>query len=103
VHKWLAVLVGLFSVFFGGIVLADVEYGGFCPIYGAIMGWGWGGMLIGLLIIVLLVYLVFRFFSEGAGRARDDKNGALEILRRRYARGEISEEEYRRMKEELEG
>lgn len=101
-RRWLAVLGGLFSVFFGGVALADVEHGDFCPIYG-MMGWGWGGMLIGILVIVLLVYLVVRFLGESAGKTRDDKNGALEILRKRYARGEISEEEYRRMKDELEG
>lgn len=97
--RWLAILAGLFSVFWGSIAFSDAGSYGFCPLYGAMMSWGWGGMLIGILVIVLLVYLVVRFLGESP---RKDKNGALEILRKRYARGEISEKEYQRMKSELE-
>jgi putative membrane protein len=41
-----------------------------------------------------------RLFGESAGRRGNDE--ALEILKKRYARGEISEDEYQRMKAELE-
>jgi len=98
-RKWLAILAGLLSVFWGSVAFSDVGSYGFCPLSAAMMGWGWGGMLIGILVIVLLVYLVIRFLGESP---RKDKNGALEILRKRYARGEISEEEYQRMRSELE-
>ena len=98
-RKWLAILAGLLSIFWGSVAFSDAGFYGVCPISGAMMGWGWGGMLIGILVIVLLVYLVIRFFGESP---RKDKNGALEILRKRYARGEISEEEYQRMRSELE-
>ncbi len=49
-------------------------------------------------IIFLLIYVVLR---ETKGEVNKEKT-PLEILKERYARGEISEEEYRRMKEELE-
>ncbi|WP_290596262.1 MULTISPECIES: SHOCT domain-containing protein [unclassified Archaeoglobus] len=51
-------------------------------------------------IIFLLIYVVLRESkSERVGRV---EKTPLEILKERYARGEITEEEYRRMREELE-
>lgn len=64
------------------------------------MGWGWLAM-IGILLfwvaVVLLVVYAIRGFGQGArttasgGPAAD---GALAVLRERYARGEINREEY---------
>ena len=48
-------------------------------------------------IIVLIVWLVNRTRTPGEGRA----DTALDILRQRYARGEIGQEEYERLKREL--
>jgi putative membrane protein len=77
-------------------------------------GIGWGEMLI--IFIVLLLFLaalvaVVIFIGRALSRP-DQKAGwsnpeapgknAMEILKERYARGEISREEYMRMKEDLE-
>lgn len=70
-------------------------------------GWGpaaWGGfalihMVLWLLIVSGIAVLVLRGLGIGFwhGRhARDDR--ALEILRERYARGEISKEEFEERK-----
>ena len=84
------------------------------------MGWhsGWmngmGGFMfpgLGLIIIVILVIVVF--WAIGGGRAgrgpnsvssgqRDRLETPLEILKRRYASGEITKEEYDQMKRDLE-
>lgn len=70
-------------------------------------GLGWGGMLFGWLmmigftvaVVVLIVWLV-RLSAPGASVRTDaasDHNqlqAALDILQARYARGEISKEEY---------
>jgi putative membrane protein len=48
-------------------------------------------------ILFLVIYIVLRESKPAREKT------PLEILKERYARGEISEEEYRRMKEELEG
>jgi putative membrane protein len=70
-------------------------YGG----YGAHMWthggpWGFGGPLFGLLSIGLIavgVYLLVRYLKD-----RDDRGGrARDILDERYARGELTSEEYR--------
>mgnify|MGYP003886780837 CR=1 FL=1 len=49
-------------------------------------------------IIFLLLYIVIRETSP-AEREKTPK----EILKERYAKGEITEEEYKKMKQELEG
>ncbi|MGA2762675.1 MAG: SHOCT domain-containing protein [Spirochaetia bacterium] len=65
-------------------------------------GWGYGNWLgwLGPLVMVVfwaavitgIVFLVRYFIRQGSGRDREDS--ALEVLRKRYARGEISKEEY---------
>lgn len=61
--------------------------------------------LIWTLIILGFVYLAIKFFSglkSGQISQDRDKFDSLEILKVRYARGEISQEDYIRMKETLE-
>lgn len=71
-------------------------------------GWGWAGMtvmmLFWLVVLALLVYLVVRAFS-GPSRTSSTNVGeqdrALDVLRERFAHGEISEEEYRNVSQTL--
>lgn len=68
------------------------------------MGWGYGmmggwfGMFIQFVLIVIIVYAVVRLSGHkhtGYGKSYDN---SLDILNERFARGEISEEEYERKK-----
>ena len=77
---------------------------------GPMGGWGglwWPFMLIPLLLwgvfLSLLVWLAVRVFSKGRGAARPGAtiDSAEEILRERFARGDISAEEYERALEIL--
>jgi putative membrane protein len=70
---------------------------------GPMGGWGgswWPFMLIPLLLwgvfLSLLAWLAVRVFSKGRGAARPGAtiDSAEEILRERFARGDISAEEY---------
>ena len=71
-------------------------------------GWGWPGMLLGFLFWILVlygVYLIFRSFAGGKvipGTGSSSRQKALDILKERYARGEITREEYLNMKKDLE-
>lgn len=67
---------------------------------GGWMGYGFLPMgLIWLLLLVAAVVLVVWLVGRAGGGGQGD--GALEILRQRYARGELDREEFERMKEEL--
>ena len=78
--------------------------------------WGWASAIISILVTVILVSIFVRiilrivrgdrchFRGRRYGYCGADENQASPartILDERYAKGEISEEEYRRMKENL--
>jgi putative membrane protein len=67
---------------------------------GAIGGWGIFGMMtmavFGIVIIVLVIWGIKRFTE-----ANTDNKGALSIAKERYARGEISKQEFEQMKRDL--
>jgi putative membrane protein len=69
--------------------------------YGGPGGWLW--MLGGLAVVVGIVLLVPWAFG-GAMRTRPDDNrpAPLEILRERYARGEITQEQFEQARQILE-
>lgn len=56
--------------------------------------------LIWILLIVLVSLLLYRLYQND-NPAAPEKDSALEILRKRYARGEISKEEYEQGKQDL--
>ena len=61
---------------------------------------GFGMWIFWLAVILLIVVIVKAVMTDSATRNREDD--ALEILNKRYARGEIDEIEYERRKNELE-
>lgn len=68
--------------------------------------WIWIIPLINLLIwgggLILLVVLIVKLINSDRRRINTRREAPLDILKRRYAAGEISREEYLRMKKELE-
>jgi len=68
--------------------------------------WIWIIPLINLLIwvggLILLVVLIMKLINSDRRRMNTRRETPLDILKRRYAAGEISREEYLRMKKELE-
>ena len=79
---------------------------------GGMMGWdgfggygmgfvGWIFMLLFWGLIVVGVVLVVRWLWDQGRPGTGGADSPLEILKRRYARGEISKEEYDRMKQDL--
>lgn len=70
--------------------------------------WGIIAMILNLLFfllvlvgIVLLVYWIIKQFVPGGTSMPSSESKALEVLKERYAKGEITEKEYQRMKKEL--
>ncbi|MEL1134675.1 SHOCT domain-containing protein [Desulfitobacterium sp. THU1] len=62
-------------------------------------GYGWMGMLMTIAFWSLIIWFGVSLFRRDGGLSR--RNDALNILRERYARGEIDSEEFNRRKENL--
>ena len=96
---------------FGGRNMGSGMMGGWGMGPGMIGNWGmgWFGMIFMLvfwiLIIVGLVFLI-KWLIQSTGRDKVggfDGNRALEILKERYARGEIDKDEFETRKKDLAG
>jgi putative membrane protein len=100
---------GMETNFFGNIVTQWRDYGwGHGP---GMMGWGFGMGWFGLimmgvfwiLIIVAIIFLIrWLVVSSRAGsHGQKGEETALEILKKRYAKGEINKEEFEEKKKDL--
>ncbi len=61
------------------------------------LGWGW---IIGVLLLAILVWIIVKAYSSKK-RGKPDNSSPLDILKERYARGEIDKDEFERRKKEL--
>ena len=69
------------------------------------MGFWFGGPIMMLLILIILVAAVFlavRLIRSGRTHGEPAET-PLDIIRKRYARGEITKEQYDRLKSDLAG
>lgn len=64
--------------------------------------WGYGGVFVWLILLVLVGVVIFFVMRGDKWIKRGGEESALEILKKRYARGEITREEYDKMKKEIE-
>ncbi len=68
-------------------------------------GYGFGGIFMGILFLVLLgvvIYFIIQIVrsKQVTGQTQESP---IDILKKRYAMGEIAKEEYERIKKDLEG
>lgn len=65
------------------------------------MGFGMGfGWLYWIAIIGLAIYLILKINNQN-NKLNSTKDSPLDILKKRYAKGEISEKEFKEMKNNL--
>ena len=69
------------------------------------MGWWWFGgwmMFLWIVIIGLIVWGIVALTRRGSTSTRDDRRESpLDIAKRRYAKGEITKEEFDRIRKDL--
>jgi len=63
---------------------------------------GGGFMWIFWILIIAGIFFVFQNMAKGSSGGSPDKETPMDILKKRYARGEIDEEEFERRRNELE-
>jgi len=60
-------------------------------------GWGWAWMGLFPVLVIIAIALVVRLFTREPGSERTrEEDSAREVLRRRFAAGEIDEDEFNR-------
>lgn len=75
--------------------------------YGMNHGMIWSGMWLNWIFWLIMIILIIWGVKTLAGKNRDsggkrpNEDSALEILKKRYARGEIDQEEYKEKREQL--
>ena len=75
------------------------KYGEHAWGFGHSMGWWW---LIGLVFMVIIVWVVLKVLNQNKNsNTRVDNKSALDILKERYARGEIDKQEFEERKKDL--
>ena len=70
--------------------------------YPDMMGWGGGvAMIIFWIIIIILIVVLVKFIATQSSVRTERKETPIEIIKRRYASGEIDKEEYEQKKKDL--
>ena len=71
---------------------------------GGMMGYGMGfGAIIMVLFWGAIIWLVISLINAGTRKSEETPESALDILKKRYARGEITQEQYHEMEKNLTG
>ena len=65
------------------------------------IGYGLGFHGFGWIFWLLIIGLIFFLFSSGSGSSNKSAKSALDILKERYAKDEISKEEFEEKKKHL--
>jgi putative membrane protein len=70
--------------------------------YGWGMGFGFGWFLMALFWILVILGIIYLIKAIAGGRKWEEKEDtALEILKKRYAKGEVNKEEFEKIKNDL--
>ena len=67
---------------------------------GNMMGWFGGGIMM-IVFWILFIYLIVWIVCEVSGKNLKSDGNALNILKERYAKGEITKEQFEAMKKDI--
>lgn len=103
-RKLLSVLIGAISVFSLSPTASAYHMGEtYHHGWNGGMGGGWFGfgMMFLWVLVLVAVVVAFVYWAFGKGKSDESESNAMEILRERYARGDIDEEEFRERRRSL--
>ncbi len=66
------------------------------------MDYGYGGLFMFIILLVLVGIVVYFIVNSKKLKQDYDEENALDMLKKRYAKGEISKKEYESMKKDIE-
>ncbi|MGA1796095.1 MAG: SHOCT domain-containing protein [bacterium] len=68
------------------------------------MHYGWGGIVMWIVILVIVIALIYFIYHLARSKTAGGPSAEtpLDLLKKRYARGEITKEEFQRIKKDLE-
>ncbi|MHB8772774.1 MAG: SHOCT domain-containing protein [Syntrophales bacterium] len=95
--------------FFGVVALmlllaaCDRDYGDYMGGWGHMMPYGYGGIFMWVLFLIILVVIIYGISRGGYSSGKSGPTGEtpLEILKKRYAKGEITKDQFDQMKNDL--
>ena len=100
---WLIILI--LGIFVLVVTLPSMLYTGrYGGSHGMMGGWhmmGFGGVFMWLIIILVVGLVIYFLLRETGSEKEKTGDEAMEILKKRYARGEITKEEFEEMKKQL--
>ena len=105
--KRLLLVAGIFFIW-PAIAFANGNDAGHMGDWGHMMNFWWGGGFMWILFFVVIVVVVYFILHSAKLTSRDSSfretagETSIDILKRRYARGDISKEEFEQMKKDLE-
>lgn len=100
------IIISLILLLSPGLTLADIGDGCFGS-YGMMGGVGLGyfGMILNLLIWIAIIAAIIygvKYILSSKEDSKGGKSSAIDILKERYAKGEINKEEFENKKKDLE-
>jgi putative membrane protein len=105
--KKLLLLGGIFFAW-PAIAFANSDGWGHMGNWGHMMNFWWGGAFMWIVFLIVIVVVVYFVLQSTRARSYDSslretpRETSIDIVKRRYARGEISKEEFEQMKKDLE-
>lgn len=101
--------LGLFLMMMTGLLISCASEGYYGPqgpcAWGPMMHYGYGGMFMWIILLIVIGLIIYYAVQvrKTKGQTPTQNESPMDILKRRYAKGEIAKEEYERMKKDLEG
>jgi putative membrane protein len=62
------------------------------------MGWGW---IIGIVVLLVVIWVFIRAINQTGKRDEPERKSPLDVLKDRYARGDISREVFEEKKRDI--